>query len=135
MAAGPLIDLMGMTQNRETFPVQPPIDAYGDGGFRIAGRRMTGSVLLMPSGIYPWPGNDMTDLDEAALAPILAAAAEFDILLFGCGARIVRPTKPIQTTLSDGCVACDYLDTGAACRTYNVLLAENRLVAAALIAV
>lgn len=130
MAAGPR-----MTPNQEIFPAQPPIDAYGDGGFRIAGRRIEGSILLTPDGLYPWPGTAMTDLNEAALAPILAAAAEFDILLFGCGPRIVRPAKSVQTILSEGRVACDYLDTGAACRTYNVLLAENRLVAAALIAV
>lgn len=126
-----------MTQNRDIFPVQPLIDAYGDGGFRIAGRRIEGSVLLTPGGLYPWPGRDMTDLGEGDLAPIFeaAAAAAFDILLFGCGPRIFRPAPTVQTVLSDRRIACDYLDTGAACRTYNVLLAEDRLVAAALIAV
>ena len=124
-----------MIQNREIFQTQPPIDAYGDGGFRIAGRRIEGSVLLTPGGLYSWPGIDMADLDDVTLGPIIAAAAGFDLLLFGCGPRIVRPSKAVQAILRDRQIACDYLDTGAACRTYNVLLAENRLVAAAVIAV
>jgi uncharacterized protein len=66
---------------------------------------------------------------------VLDAGAEVDLLLIGCGRRMALVPPALRQTVRDGGVVIDSMDTGAACRTYNVLLAEDRRVAAALIAV
>lgn len=124
-----------MKIRRPTFSAQPPIDAYGDGGFRIQEQRVEGSILLTPRGLYPWPVRSMDDLDKETLAPIASASADFELLLIGCGPQIVRPSKEVRAALATLQIHGDFMDTGAAARTYNVLLAEDRLVTAALIAV
>ena len=64
-----------------------------------------------------------------------ARAGEFDFLLLGCGA-VARPLPPpLRTLLKDAGVRVEPMATGAACRTYNVLVAEGRVLAAALIAI
>jgi uncharacterized protein len=87
------------------------IQAYGDGGFRVAGVRLTGSILVV----------------EADLRP--------EILLLGCGGEMAFVPEQIRTPLRAAGIVIEAMDTGAACRTWNVLLAEERRVAAALIAV
>ena len=56
-------------------------------------------------------------------------------MLFGTGARQVLPGAEVRRAFADVHIALEAMDTGAACRTYNVLLAEGRPVGAALIAV
>ena len=66
---------------------------------------------------------------------MVAEAADIGILLIGAGSDIMRLPKPLRELLSEAGIAADTMSTGAAVRTYNVLLAEDRAVAAALIAV
>ena len=111
------------------------VESYGGGRFRISGTVWTGSVLLRPDTASPWPVTDFRDLTLDSLMPLTEGEDIPEILLIGCGSR----TKLLPRTLRDairaeGMVA-DAMDTGAACRTYNVLMAEDRRVAAALIAV
>ncbi len=120
-----------------------PIEAYGAGGFRIGGRHFTGSILLLPEAVLPWasprasPGasEDLSRLSPAALAPVLEARPLVEILLLGCGRRMAPISPELRQALRESGVVIDAMDTGAACRTYNVLAAEGRLVAALLIAV
>ena len=94
-----------------------------------------GSILCLPSGIYAWPVAGRTTLEPAAFAPVLAEKVKLGLLLLGTGRRQVFPAPELRRAFCDVNIALEAMDTGAACRTYNVLLAEGRPVGAALIAV
>jgi uncharacterized protein len=117
------------------YPGRAPIDAYGNGGFRFAGMSHRGSILCLPSGIYAWPPARAEDISLATLAPALTERDALDLLLIGSGRQGVMPAGEVRQSFAAAGVALESMDTGAACRTYNVLLAEARPVAAALIAV
>lgn len=114
-------------------PDRQLIQAYGGGGFRISQVRYEGGVLVFPDRVLPWPLRGVGELDAESLAPLQGAGVE--LLLIGCG-RAAAPIPPAlrQVVRAWGAVI-EAMDTGAACRTYNVLLSEERRVAAALIAV
>jgi uncharacterized protein len=116
-------------------PGRRQIDAYGKGGFFFGGMSHRGSILALPSGIRAWPVAALGEVDETALAPILAEARAIDILLIGCGADPVFIGENLRAPLAAAGIRFDAMQTGAAARTYNVLIAEDRRVAAALIAV
>lgn len=121
-----------------TPPVPPGrrlIESYGAGGFRIAGERHEGAVLVLPEGIVNWAIVDITKVTLDSFAPVIAVTPRPEILLIGCGVRAAFISPPLRQALRDAGITIDAMDTGAACRTYNVLLAEERRVAAALIAV
>lgn len=113
------------------------IESYGDGRFRIANVLHEGSVLVFPGQTQAWPVTDMGGLTTDALAPVSLAArkGEIELLLIGCGPRLAMIPRDLRNALRADGVVIEPMDTGAAARTFNVLLAEGRLVAAALIAV
>ncbi|MHC1548903.1 Mth938-like domain-containing protein [Phyllobacterium sp. K27] len=116
------------------FPGRAPIDAYGNGGFRFADMSHRGSILCLPSGIHGW--EPKTPIPSAAdLALVLEQSAEIEILLVGTGTELRRLPEELREVLRKHRISSDPMSTGAAVRTYNVLLAENRAVAAALFAV
>jgi uncharacterized protein len=122
-----------MNQATAHYPGVAPIDAYGNGGFRFAGMSHRGSILCLPSGIYAWAPAD--PLDVQSLEPALAEKAAMRVLILGTGPRQVFPVPALRRAFIEAGLALEPMDTGAACRTYNVLLAEGRSVGAALIAV
>ena len=124
-----------MTVPPARFPGQAPIEAYGNGGFRFAGMSHRGSSLCLPSGIYAWPPSSPGEIEQASLAPALAERDALDLLLLGTGERQRLPGAEVRRAFDAAGVALEAMDTGAACRTYNVLLAEGRPVGAALLAV
>lgn len=111
------------------------VESYGNGRFRISGRLIEHSVLVMPTATFPWGATDMSGLTFDSLAPLLDADPPVEVLLVGCGARLVALPPALKTALRARGIGADPMDTGAACRTYNVLMAEGRRVAAALLAV
>ena len=114
------------------------IHGYGDGGFRIAGILHRGPVLVMPEITLVWdvdPATAVKPLDLATLAPILTAEGGFDILLIGSGARQEFLPPAVRLEIRERGPVAESMDTGAACRTFNLLLAEGRRVAAALLPV
>ena len=117
------------------FPGRAPIDAYGNIGFRFAGMSHRGSILCLPSGIYGWPPTSFQEIDRETLARVFDEAAVIDVLLIGAGATPQRLIPELAGKLRDARISADTMTTGAAVRTFNVLLAEDRQVAAALIAV
>lgn len=117
------------------FPGRAQIDAYGNGGFRFADMSHRGSILCLPSGIHGWQPADPARLAAADFERVLAEAAGIDILLVGTGPDLKPLPGPLKALLREAGVSADPMSTGAAVRTYNVLLAEDRLVAAALVAV
>ncbi len=111
------------------------IDAYGNGGFRFAEMSHRGSILALPSGVRAWEVASPAQFSVAAFAPVLAEAAEIDVLLIGTGREPAGLPEELRSRLKDAGIGVDAMQTGAAARTYNILLAENRKVAAALMAV
>ena len=111
------------------------IDSYGEGRFRIAGVILTGSVLVLPERVEPWPVAEAAAVTLASLAPVTQTEPPPEILLVGCGKSFGPAPTGLGAALRQVGVALEWMDTGAACRTFNVLLAEERRVAAALIAV
>ncbi len=117
------------------YPQQVQIDAYGNGGFRFAGMSHRGSLLCLPTGMQAWSVNAPGELTLEALAPVFAVADQLDVLLVGLGADIVGFDSELRAALRARGVIVEAIATGGAVRTYNVLLAEDRAVGAALIAV
>jgi uncharacterized protein len=89
----------------------------------------------MPDRAEAWAMTDPAAITLPSLAPLVAAAESLDLLLLGCGPRPVIPAADVREEFRRLGIVVEAMDTGAACRTFNVLLAEDRRVAAALIAV
>jgi uncharacterized protein len=117
------------------YPRAAQIEAYGAGGFRFAGMSHRGSILALPNGIWAWPPRIPAEIDEASLARIFEEKAGIDFLLIGSGSDPVLLTEPVRRRLQKEGISFDAMPTRAAASTYNVLFAEGRRVAAALIAV
>jgi uncharacterized protein len=111
------------------------IDSYGGGGFRVGGSHHQGSIIVLPDRTLPWAVVAAAEIDEASLAPLLAAGTAVEVLLIGCGRTFVSPPPGLAMGLKGHGLALEWMDTGGACRTFNVLLMDERRVAAALIAV
>ena len=111
------------------------IAGYGNGGFRIGDNKLSGNLLLSSKRFYAWDLGDFEALNIESLSQLLEGEEGLEIILFGTGKNIKLLPKKIIKHLSDKKIAFDMMDTGAACRTYNVLQVEGRRVGAALLAV
>ncbi len=121
--------------DRPHLPRREPVDGYGKGGFRFGGMSHRGSLLCLPSGLWAWPVTRAADLDEAALAPVFAEAAEIGLFLLGVGQdRWIMPDA-LHDRFRALKINVEVARTGTAVSTYNILLGEGRRVAAGLIAV
>ena len=111
------------------------IDAYGNGGFRFADMSHCGSLLCLPDGVWAWPVVDASGLTTAAFERAFARGETLDVFLIGAGRDPWPMPERLRTRFNDLNISVDAMTTGAAVRTYNILLAENRRVGAGLIAV
>jgi len=116
---------------------QPPvIDTYGAGGFRVSGQRLEGPILLLQDAVRVWPVTTLEGLQAADFADIIAAglvAVEF--VLLGTGLQTAIAPRPVREALKQAGLGLEMMNTPEACRLYNVLAADGRHVAAALLAV
>lgn len=110
------------------------IAGYGDGGFRMGESRFEGSMLITPSGFYPWGVRSKDDISLENLKPVYEAQG-VELLIIGMGESMAFLNKEIRHAFAKIDIAIEVMDTGAAARTYNVLLQEGRKVTAALIAI
>ncbi len=122
----------------KTLPAPDPaqvqvIRTYGPGRFLISDREWREPVLVTPTGTMPWAVARAEELSLASLAALKSAATPTELLVLGCGARAAFVPPALRAELKAGGLALEVVDTGSACRIYNVLLAEGRRVAAALI--
>ena len=122
----------------KTLPAPDPaqvqvIRTYGPGHFQISDRDWREPVLVTPTGTTPWPVHRAEELTTDNVAAARAGAAPAEILVLGCGSRSVFVPPAVRAALKDIGLSLEVVDTGSACRIYNVLLAEGRRVAAALI--
>lgn len=111
------------------------VESYGEGRFRIAGALYEGSVLVFPERTLAWAATEVATVTPESLAAVRAAEPPVEVLLLGCGAGAVLLPAELRQAFKAHGVVIEAMATGAACRTYNLLVAENRRVAAALIAV
>jgi uncharacterized protein len=111
------------------------IEGYGEGRFRVSGTVHRGSVLVFPDRTVAWGVSDMAELTRESLEPIGRAEPPVEVLLLGCGATAVPVASALREALRADGVVIEAMATGAACRTFNLLMAEERRAAAALIAV
>ncbi|MDF2367308.1 Mth938-like domain-containing protein [Sneathiella sp.] len=114
---------------------QQLINGYGDGGFRVSGVRYEGSVLILPEKTESWSLADIDGISLDSLSSLTESSDNIEILLIGCGDGMAYIEDDIRNALREKGIVIDAMSTGAAVRTYNVLLLERRRVAAALIAV
>ncbi len=111
------------------------IEAYGEGGFRVSGQRFDGSMIVTATQSLIWPVSVFAKLTADSFGILDELAEPVEVLLLGCGASMAFLKPDIREAIRRRNIAVDLMDTGAACRTYNVLMAEDRRVAAALIAI
>ena len=109
------------------------VDAYGDGGFRLAGKRVDGSVLVSENGFFPVDVSEVASLTEAHFTALDAEIGKAEILLIGTGEKMSLLPGHLRKRLQAAGIGFELMDTGAAARTFNVLRMEDRRVAALLI--
>ncbi len=129
---------MSDARDEAHLPRPVEIESYGRGGFRFVGLdglSHRGSLLALPSGMWAWEATGVADLTAENLARVFAEAAAIDILLVGTGPDLRPLPEALRWRLRDVAIQADTMATGAAIRTWNVLLGERRRVAAALLAV
>jgi uncharacterized protein len=125
--------LVELTDERP--PNSTYIDGYGPDGFRIGGRLHTGPTLVGGSLVAPWAVGGLAEATPESLAPLFDADPGLELLVLGCGPQLKPPPKALSAALRERKIGLEPMDTGAACRTYNLLLIEDRRVAAALLPV
>ena len=111
------------------------VQGYGDGGFRISGQRYEGSLIVLPSIVHAWPITSIGEVTVESLVHVCESEDPIDILLIGSGHEVPRIDQAVRDALRPLGIVTDVMDTGAACRTFNLLVADARRVAAAMIAV
>ncbi len=116
-----------------TAGTRPPnlVVGYDATSVRLRERVLTRSALVTPEQVQDWSVAGVEALDEAALAPVLALGAE--VVLLATGPRQRFPDPRLLARAAAAGVGLEVMDTGAACRTYNVLVADGRAAALALI--
>ncbi len=122
----------------KTLPTPDPaiaqiIRSYGPGHFLIGERDWRGPVLVTPTATTAWDVARAEDLSLAGIGALRQAAAPTELLVLGCGPKAAFIAPALRAELKAAGLALEVVDTGSACRIYNVLLAEGRRVAAALI--
>ena len=108
------------------------IEAYGPEGIRVGGRLLTTGLILTPERmIEDWGPSEPAGLDSAHLQALIELEPE--VILLGTGPVQVFPEASVYLRVLELGIGFEIMDTGAACRTYNILTSEGRRVAAALL--
>lgn len=124
-----------MAEDNRFFPQRAPIDSYGNGGFRFGGMSHQGSILILGDGMHAWTAARLADVTVADLATVLDAPRRPYSFILGSGATPVMPPRLLTDAFDKAGIGLQIMTTGAAVRTYNILLGENRDIWAGLIAV
>ncbi len=123
----------GLEMTEAFYPGHDPIDYYGNGGFRFGTMSHQGALLFLPSGIRRWDVDEKPTLDS--LTALMREKDDIEILLLGTGKFLTLPDPEFSAAIRAQGIKLDIMDTGAAVRTLNILLSEDRAVAAALLPV
>lgn len=108
------------------------IRTYAPGRIDVNHETYTRSLIVLRSQVIPdWPPQDFADLGPSHFETLAALAPE--IVVLGTGQRQQFPRADILAPLIKAGIGCEVMDSGAACRTYNILVSEGRNIAAALL--
>ena len=105
--------------------------AYGEGYVMVNSQRFETNLIVLPEKILPWEAADFAALKESDFEVFLGL--DLEILLLGTGPKQRFPHPRLGQALAARRVGIEAMDLQAACRTYNILMAEERRVAAALL--
>lgn len=120
-----------MKLHADTPTAQNTVTAYGPGFVEINKVRHTGNLIVTPDQVEPWPVADFESLETSDFERLRDLRTE--VVLLGTGARQRFPHPRLTHPLTQARIGLEIMDTQAACRTYNILMAESRRVAAALL--
>jgi len=119
-------------------PGRHPIEAYGAGGFRFAGMGHIGSILATPRGIAAIDAKTLSEISDSTLAPLFeemaGAPGSIEFIVVGTGERMALLPPLLSRRLRTARLRVESMATGSAARMYNVMLGEDRRVAALLLA-
>jgi uncharacterized protein len=104
---------------------------YGPGFVAINGALYRSSLIVTADQVLVWDVDSPAALTETVFVRL--AALPVEILLLGTGPSLSFPHPRLTQPLRDAAIGLEVMDTAAACRTYNILLGEDRRVAAALL--
>jgi uncharacterized protein len=107
------------------------IQSYTPQGFRVSGKDYGGAILIAGGQVLPVSVTVPSQLGYEHIKPL--KGLEITYLIIGCGTKSVMPPLLLLQDLKHMGIVAEAMSTGAACRTYNVLLAEQRPVAALLL--
>ena len=120
-----------MQLTREAPADRQLIQSYNPGQFRVNGMTFHGPVIVSAAAALPWNATSVSTLTLDSFAPL--RDMKVDVCLLGCGAKMDRLPKALRDALKEEGLNVEPMDTGSACRTYNMLVVEGRKIAAALI--
>ncbi len=115
---------------------QQVIQSYANGTFKVSGVAYTTPILVIPDKTEQWELGDIRDvtaLQPQHFSELTKNANQIDVVLLGCGKVMCFMPPKLKADLKTAGLSVDIMDTGAACRTYNILMAEGRRVACALL--
>lgn len=121
--------------NEAYYPEPLELESYGNGGFRFGEMSHKGSLLILRSGIYGWGETSFDEVTPTSFQPLFDDAEGHEFLIFGTGEIQKFPSSELRQAFVEAGLGLEVMDSGAAARTYNVLIAEGRKVAAAFLAV
>lgn len=115
---------------------QQVIQSYAGGVFKVSSASYESAILVMPDETCLWDVGGVETINDLTIDHFnlfIENAGSIDVVLLGCGATMAFMPSDLKSALKDAGLSVDVMDTGAACRTYNVLMAEGRRVACALL--
>lgn len=124
-----------MTAQQGYVPGRYKIEDYGGGGFRFADMSHRGSILALPTGIRAIAPAAWNEIDAATIDLALSEGGDLDLFIFGTGKDLMPVASALRARLRAAGIGNEIMSTGAAVRTYNMLVDEGRRVAALLVAV
>lgn len=113
---------------------QQIIQSYSGGVFKVSGQLYDQSVFVMPDVTHIWSydADEVNAFSVDDFHLLINQAEQVDVFLLGTGKHMAMLSSSLRAELRSAGISLDCMDTGAACRTYNVLMAEGRRVGCAL---
>lgn len=111
------------------------IEAYGAGSFTVNSEKYDSSVIITPFSLEQSEAKNITEINEPDISTLIQEKDRIEFVLVGFGENSDYLKPEIEKLLANEGIRVEYMSTGAACRTYNVLMSEERKIAAILIAI
>ena len=106
--------------------------SFSYGAVVVGGQQYRESLIVTPKEIFDyWPPKTLDDITQDDLETIIALEPE--LILIGTGDKLKFPMSSILEGVATANLGIEFMDSRAACRTYNILASENRRVAAGII--